>query len=368
VRQLAGGVAILLALLTAAWGITSGRERSPSAQTKAPPSTRPGGSPAPGGGPPALSLRFRRVGRGMDAAFSPDGKFLAAVDGESVRFLDSRTGKVLASLNDPDAGFEHVTFSPDGKTLASTSGSGEWDGDAWVKLWDTASRKLRVSFKYPKHWVGAPAFSPGGKTVAVGLSPRYYRTEVRLLDPNAGKERVRLAGRMEILRGLAFSSDSRWLAWCGAAEGDDEELRGAIVVWDTVRRRVRFDLRTPSDDINALAFSPDGKTFASGDENGTIRLWETWTGRQRAVLPRRGSSVLALGFHPGGRALASAEDQTVTVLDLPSGTPAATLEGLPGEIWSLAFSPDGKALAACAAGEVMVWDFEERHAGLGGTR
>ena len=53
-----------------------------------------------------------------------------------------------------------LQFSPDGSLLAS----GDFDGS--LKLWDVASRRLRLKLSGTSDWVTSLAFSPGGKTLA----------------------------------------------------------------------------------------------------------------------------------------------------------------------------------------------------------
>ncbi len=45
-------------------------------------------------------------------------------------------------------------------------------------------------------------------------------------------------------------------------------------------------LRGHTKNIRAAAFSPDGKTIASGAEDGSVRLWDVETGKERAIPGR----------------------------------------------------------------------------------
>ena len=58
--------------------------------------------------------------------------------------------------------------------------------------------------------------------------------------------------------------------------------------------------------IYAMAFSPDGKLLATGDEFGTIRLMDVATGKETAALKGHGGNISSLVFAPDGRWLFSA--------------------------------------------------------------
>ena len=61
-----------------------------------------------------------------------------------------------------------------------------------------------------------------------------------------------------------------------------------------------------NDPVNAVAFSPDGKTLASAGDDGVVRLWNPATRKQLARLTSRTGAVTAVAFSPDGKTLASA--------------------------------------------------------------
>src|SRR5262249_3027248 len=58
--------------------------------------------------------------------------------------------------------------------------------------------------------------------------------------------------------------------------------------------------------VRCLAYSPDGKTLASGSNNGLVRLWDTTTFQPLAVLEGCSDSVKALAFSRNGQELRAA--------------------------------------------------------------
>jgi hypothetical protein len=71
--------------------------------------------------------------------------------------------------------------------------------------------------------------------------------------------------------------------------------------------------------VHSLAFSPDGKTLASGNNDDSVRLWEVATGQERyRFLGHRGGGFIRVAFSRHGKMLASASpDTTALVWDLP---------------------------------------------------
>jgi hypothetical protein len=118
----------------------------------------------------------------------------------------------------------------------------------------------------------------------------------------------------------------------------------------------------------ALAFSPDGKTIAFGDDDGFVRLWDAST--REPVHQLRGGrvDVTAIAFSPDGKTIASGSDEgTVRLWDISTGTSVNVFPSLRGRVNTIAFSPDGKTLTSVGQNGTVVLPSSMRKAPWSGT-
>jgi WD40 repeat protein len=124
------------------------------------------------------------------------------------------------------------------------------------------------------------------------------------------------------------------------------------------------------DGVFTLAFSPDGKTLASGGSDRSVKLWNVADGSvlrefahpgllKPGALPQPPQAhpgwVYGVRFTPDGKALVSAgaapqNHGFLAVWDVSDGKPLAAEEVPTGVIFALAVSPDGKLLALGTGG------------------
>jgi len=291
-------------------------------------------SPAAAGRPPSLTT----TSPPPSLATHPVGSPTAALPASN---------SLIAILGDPHSKtVASIAFSPDGKTIAV----GDWNGNTY--LWNVSGHSLIATLTGTSaNPVFSVAFNPDGKTIAVGTNNTYLWDVSRrsliatLTDPSSSG-----------IESVAFSPDGKAIA-----VGD---ANGGTYLWDASSQSLIAPLYDSSSrGVFSVAFNHDGKTIAMGNGNGSIDLWDASSHSQIATLTDPpsavGGVVVSVAFSPDGKTIAVGDEKgNIYLWDVPRRSLVATLTDPSGVIVrSIAFSPDGKTIAVGDAnGSAYLWD------------
>jgi WD40 repeat protein len=277
-------------------------------------------------------------------ALHPDGKTIGVASGDREISVWDLSGKEIKRISGHTNNPLSINFSPDGKTFLTTS------YDRTLKIWDTNTGRQLLSLNGDDAELFTAAFSNDGKIVATAggsgkiklwnLTDRTYKLGI---------------GHTDSLRSVDLPTNNPNLL---ATAGSDRQ----IILWDIHGNKIdtiSADSKEPWNRIEALKFSPDGKTIAAASTDGTLSLWSISGRSYKKISPQSSHSqaVLDVSFHPDGKTLASVSfDGTIRLWTI-DGKFLHQIDTKGGKILSVAFSNDGKTIVSGHEdGSIKIWD------------
>ena len=226
---------------------------------------------------------------------------------------------------------------PDGLKIVTGDAAGT------LKIWDMANAHLIFSVEDAhRGGIFAVAVSPDSKWIATGGADKHIRlwrrdTGAKIADVEAHQDTVRalrffMAGSE--LRLLSGGADNIVRVWRVSVSGGKGELAYAS------------NIPAHEDAVTALALSPDGKTFASVSKDKMLKTWRVEGGGQENRS--HGDHPLnAVAYSPDGRILAVGdEDGHIRCYDAQKGSGLPPLMAQERAVRALVFSADGKILVS----------------------
>jgi WD40 repeat protein len=269
------------------------------------------------------------------AGYSPDGsRIVTGSTDRTARIWDAASGKEIAVLGH-DQEVTSVAFSPDGSRILTTSGT-------TVRIWDAVNARQVAILPRQSHdlpWYSAGFSSDGSRIVAVS------KMRTAIWDTVRAEETIALRGGTS----AAISPDGSRVA-VGDPSG------GGLSVRDSTTGAPIVYLESP-EEVNYIAFSPDGALLAIAVADKTARIFDAVTGKEIAVLEGHEKGVTSVAFSSDGLRLVTASaDTTARIWDVQTHKMRAMLRGHQKDISFAAFSPDGsRVLTASSDGTARIW-------------
>jgi WD40 repeat protein len=248
---------------------------------------------------------------------SPDRSRLASVrelrNGEAVQVWNVETGKRGSIIRFPgkDDAFQlgELAFSPNNEILATAE-------RGLLRLWGVRSRTLIRALD--GRWTAS--FSWDGTTVASvannGRNDYDFGDygKVTLWDVETGREISTLRSPTNTLVQVRFSPDGARIAALGRDFQGPKVGMHLVVVWDVATGKELFTCRTIYD-LEMVCWTPDGSLLVgAGGGNpgnydevvGWVTLWNGETGEVLENIAAHESPISAIDIAPNGKLMASA--------------------------------------------------------------
>ncbi len=279
-------------------------------------------------------------------SFAKDGVTLASVADQTVRLWDINKGvEIRPQISHAELVYA-LRFLDDSKTVLTVS------RDRTVRWWDATSGKLLRVHASPYVGDRGVAFDPAGDRIALGSS----KGEVLLMATRSGEELKRFQAENKPPRSLAYSPDGKQFA----SAGDD-----GVHLWNAATEQPIYNLPgLGGDAIRLVVLSSAGKVLIAGNKSGQLHTLTGAKPPRELELPFH--ILRAATFSPEGSLLLWGDiGGTVHLWDVGTRAEVRRVPGLAGWVLSLVFAADGRSFAAGGWGGIKVWETatgsERRH-------
>ncbi|MCG8450447.1 MAG: protein kinase [Pirellulales bacterium] len=274
------------------------------------------------------------------ARFAPQGNHVLTIGGNDARLWDVASRELRVRFS-PHGAVAAADISPDGRLLVT----GSWDQSA--KIWNAETgQALHKLAGVHQGYVNSVEFSPDGKTVLTGSDDG----SARLWNVQTGMPlEIAFLGHESRVRQARFSSDGTQVL----TTANDKTAR----IWDAATGKSKITLVGHEWAVLCGEFSPDGRRVITGSEDNTAVIWDVETGTAELKLAGHTDSITSVAFSPdGARVLTGSQDNVAKLWDAHSGKEILTLAGHQEELTSVSFSPNGlSALTSGRDGATILW-------------
>jgi len=273
-------------------------------------------------------------------AISPDSRRLVTV-GDDYVLWDLDTGEKLATLTELRGYQASCDFSRDGRQLLTGGRNGK------IRIWDFEHNSLSE-------------FDTGGEADVAGVKT-LSTTNLQLASWSFSPLRLRI-WNFATRRLVHEFEPSGPPAWRGNFSRRGDIVLGfgdgSVTVWKAEAGWAQTNFPAHRRSVVGACFTPDGRTLATGGEEGTAKLWNVATHREIATLRGHLRSIHAVDISPDSGRLATAAGgvETIKLWDLHTHQELITLASESTLLVALRFTPDGnKIVGYNDRARIQIW-------------
>jgi hypothetical protein len=285
------------------------------------------------GKPDKSSLYTRLLSKDLEKRMPKDGEALSAEEVKAIkRWIE--LGAPLGDADSAAAYHRRETGSPRRYhdltiPLGVTPPPGLFAGKG------TGPLKL-VAPLAPLAPITAVAFSPDNRFLACGSFRRVVVWNRERGDVVATKH-----DPIGMVQALAFSPDGKtlWIA------GGESAIRGELKAYRTSDWQPAAEFAPSPDVLTGMAISPDGRRIACVGYDRQLRMFDLAPGKESWSVKAHSDTAFCVAFSRDGKELVTGgKDKAVKIWNSETGKSDRTLNGHRDEVYAVAFSDDGKTV------------------------